>query len=96
MIDYFGSLENCQNDLHTWILVIVIVCVLIAVPIRIAIWRVLYYGMKEQIDHHRQREALAPEALPKGSLGAGQRLRSGFHGGGVLGFGHRSIPLGPF
>ena len=64
MIDYFGSLENCQNDLHTWILVIVIVCVLIAVPIRIAIWRVLYYGMKEQIDHHRQREALAQGHQP--------------------------------
>ena len=59
MIDYFGTIENCQNYLHTWILVVVILCILIATPIHLLIWRMLYYGMKEQEQYHIRREATA-------------------------------------
>ena len=51
MIDYFGSPSECLDDLQTWLLVIVIVICVIAIPINLLCLRMLYYGMKEQIEY---------------------------------------------
>ena len=51
MIDYFDSPAECLDDMQTYLLVFVIVVCVISIPINLLCLRMLYYGMKEQIEY---------------------------------------------
>ena len=59
LVEYYGSVSDCEQSLYAWILFLVVVCSVFGTLLRLALCRMLYYGWKEQEEYQRQRAARA-------------------------------------
>ena len=53
--EMWDSLSECENFLKKMVTIFIIACFFIAVPIKLMLTRVLYYGWKEQVHIRDQR-----------------------------------------